>query len=137
MNNTDDSKRVDLMKALRKGSRAYLGLYGTAYARAKTRFDQVKTSTDDLYETLVIRGEGLETQAGEWLKTNQTNVTKHYANTSSKLRNILPTASNDRVEALEAEIAALNKKIATLGKVKKTSKATKVSMKTEKTNKAA
>jgi len=100
---------IKVLKALRKGSRAYLGLYGTAYARAKIRFDQLKNSTDGLYDTLVARGESIEAQAGVWMKENQNVATKRYTETATKIRSVMPTASNDRVEALEAEIATLNK----------------------------
>lgn len=127
-------------RALRTGTRAYLGLYGTMFARAKTRFDQVKTSTDGLFDTLVVRGEVIEGQALKTLKTAQSKVTTGLDANVAKVRNVMPTASNDRVEALEAEIAALNTKIAKMAKtsaVKAKKTASKASLKTDKVTKAA
>lgn len=135
---TFDPKSVT--RALRTGTRAYLGLYGTAFARTKMRFEQVKASTDGLFDTLVQRGEVIEGQALNTLKTAQTKVTTGFEANAAKVREILPTASNDRVEALEAEIAALNTKIAKMAKTSKAKaqkSAPKASLKTDKVTKAA
>lgn len=136
------AKTLNIGKTLRKGTLAYIGLYGTAYAtvqtRAKARITQVKSSTDGLFDTLVKRGEVIEAQAGSALKTAQSKAVATYGAGTEKLRDVMPTASNDRVSELEAEVATLNKKIATLAKKTAAAKpTTKAAMKTEKSAKAA
>lgn len=133
---------------LRKGALAYVGLYGAAYERAKMRTEQVRTAADkaraqgeEFFGDLVVKGENIEKQAGKMAKDAQGTVVGTYEETSEKVRSfvpskILPFSANDRVEELEAEIAALNKKISALSK--KTTKPSKaVKMKTEKTVKTA
>lgn len=123
---------------LRKGALAYVGLHGAAYERAKFRFEQVRGVTDGLFDTFVEKGEEIEAKATVFAKGAQEKATETFTDTTAKVRGILPTASNDRVEELEAEVAALNKKIS--GLTKKTAKkvpAKKVKMTTEKTVKAA
>lgn len=115
---------------LRKGTLAYVGLYGAAYERAKFRFEQVRGATDGLFDTLVVKGEEIESKATILAKGAQLKATDTYTATSSKVRGVLPTASNDRVEELEAEVAKLNKKISAMAKKKASSKKAKI--KTEK-----
>jgi len=115
---------------LRKGALAYIGLYGAAYDRAKFRVEQVRGATDGLFETLVVKGEEIEGKATVFAKGAQVKASETFSITSSKVRGVLPTASNDRVEELEAEITKLNKKISAMSK-KKASAKTKV--KTNKT----
>jgi len=119
---------------VRKGALAYVGLYGAAYERAQLRWNQLRTSTDGLFDTLVVKGEEIESKAGVVFKTTQTKVTERFEEGTEKVRSILPVSANDRVEEMEAEIKALNKKIVALGKKAKTS--TKAKLKTEKTVKA-
>lgn len=109
---------------LRKGALAYVGLYGAAYERAKFRFEQVRGTTDGLFDTLVVKGEEIEGKATIFAKDAQQKATETFATTSTKVRAVLPTASNDRVEELEAEISKLNKKITAMAK--KATSATKV-----------
>lgn len=106
---------------LRKGMLAYIGLYGAAYERAQFRFNQAREATDGLFDTLVEKGEEIEVQATELLKDTQSKVTTTYKQNASKVRSALPTSANDRVEELEAEIAALNKKIVSVSKKAKKS----------------
>ena len=133
---------------LRKGALAYVGLYGAAYERAKMRTAQVRTAADkaraqgeEFFGDLVVKGEKIEKQAGKMAKDAQGTVVETYEETSGKVRSfvpskILPFSANDRVEELEAEVAALNKKISALStKTAKPKKAVK--MKTEKTVKTA
>ncbi|WP_371396513.1 hypothetical protein [Fretibacter rubidus] len=136
---TVDTKTLNIGQTLRKGTLAYLGLYGTAYARAKTRFDQVKSSTDGLFDTLVVRGEVIEAKAAQSLKTAQSKVSATYTTSAAKVRDVMPTASNDRVSELEAEVEALHTKIAKMAKksAAKPAKKAAASMKTEKSTKAA
>lgn len=119
---------------LRKGTLAYIGLYGAAYERAKTRYANLRTRTDGLFDTLVEKGEVVEAQVGAYTKKRQVKALETYATTTDKVRSFLPSSANDRVEALEAEIASLNKKVKTLSKKAKTPAA---KMTTEKTVKTA
>jgi hypothetical protein len=121
---------------LRKGMLAYIGMYGAAYEQAQTRFTQAREATDGLFDTLVEKGEEIEVQATELLKDTQSKVTATYKQNAKKVRSALPVSANDRVEELEAEIAALNKKIVAVSKkAKKTvvSKAAKAADTVEKT----
>lgn len=123
---------------LRKGALAYIGLHGAAYERAKFRFEQVRGATDGLFDTFVEKGEELEAKATVLAKGAQAKATETFSETSSKVRGAFPKASNDRVVELEAEVAALNKKIAALAKkAPKKVPAKKVKMTTEKTVKKA
>jgi len=123
---------------LRKGALAYIGLHGAAYERAKFRFEQVRGATDGLFDTFVEKGEELEAKATVFAKDAQAKATETFNDTTAKVRGVLPTASNDRVEELEAEVAALNKKISGLAKkAPKKAPAKKVKMTTEKTVKKA
>lgn len=137
-----NTKTLNIGKTLRKGTLAYLGLYGTAYSTVQTRAQagiaQVKSLTDGLFDALVERGEAIEAQAGAALKIAQTKAATTYVTGAEKIRGVMPTASNDRVSELESEIAALNKKITALTKKAKPAKlVNKAAMKTEKSPKAA
>lgn len=101
---------------LRKGALAYIGLYGAAYERAKFRVEQVRGATDGLFDTLVVKGEEIEGKATIFAKDAQVKAANRFSITTSKIRTVLPTASNDRVEELEAEVTKLNKKIAAMAK---------------------
>lgn len=110
--------------ALRKGTLAYLGLYGVAAERARFRAEQVKglyaKTTDGLFADLVARGEKVEELALGTAKTAQKRVVETVETTTSKVKSVVPFAvpfgANDRVEELEAEVKALNKKITALSK---------------------
>ena len=136
---TVETVETETLKAtalLRKGALAYVGLHGAAYERAKFRFEQVRSATDGLFETFVEKGEELEAKAAILAKTAQDKASETFADTSAKVKNVIPTASNDRVSELEAEVAALNKKITAM--TKKASKPVKkVKITTEKTVKKA
>jgi len=120
---------------LRKGALAYVGLYGAAYERAKFRADQVRNATDGLFDSLVVKGENIEGKATVFAKDAQVKVVETFTTTTSKVRGVLPKASNDRVEELETEITKLNKKISAMAK-KKATKAVKVKTAKVKTEKA-
>lgn len=123
---------------LRKGVLAYIGLHGAAYERVKFRFEQVRSATDGLFDTFVEKGEELEAKATVLAKGAQEKANETFSETTSKVKAVLPKASNDRVEELEAEIAALNKKISALSqKAAKKTPAKKVKMTTEKVVKKA
>lgn len=134
---TKTDTKLNALGLARKGTLAYVGLYGYAYDRAKSRFEQVRafatTSTTGLFDELVEKGEGVEAQAGTFIKGAQVKALKTYADGSEKVKAALPKFANDRVSELESEVAALNKKIAALSKKAKAAKKTvPAKMKTEK-----
>ena len=106
--------------ALRKGTLAYLGLYGFAAERATKRVEQVKglytNATDGLFEDLVARGEKVEKLAVVTAKKAQKNAVETFETTTDKVKSVVPFGANDRVEELEAEIKSLTKKITALSK---------------------
>ena len=121
---------------LRKGTRAYIGLYGAAFQRAQLRFEQVKGATDGLFGDLVVRGTDIENRAVSMAKIAQIKASDRFNATAEKVADFVPVAANSRVAELELEIAELNAKLTQLVKpAKKT--AAKAKMSTEKTSKAA
>lgn len=116
-------------EALRKGFRAYVGMYGAAYERALPVFQKAVKNFDDY----ALKGEKLETVAGGYAKDARAFATKRYTMRTAQLRSFLPSSANDRVVELETEIKSLNKKIAKFSKTA----ATKVTKTVEKTVKAA
>lgn len=135
---TKAETKLTALKVARKGTLAYVGLYGYAYDRAKLRFEQAKafatTSTTGFFDELVEKGEAVEEQAGTLFKGAQVQALQTYAEGSKKVKAVLPKFANDRVTELEAEVLALNKKIAALSKkAKAVKKPVPVKMKTEKT----
>ncbi len=134
---------------VRKGFRAYVGVFGAAYEAALPRYEKaVKTATKN-YDDYAARGEKLETVATTYAKDTGKNVTDfakaRFEKRSAQLRSFVPlmkeNTAKGRVVELEAEIAKLNKKIATSAKLA-TKKATKTVTKpvttvTKKTTKAA
>ena len=130
--------KIDAKSALRKGTLAYLGLYGVAFERARFRAEQVKglynNATDGLVEDLVARGEKVEKAALVTAKQAQKRAATTFETTTDKVKSVLPVGANDRVEELQAEVKALNKKITALSK-KATAK--RKPMTTEKTAKKA
>jgi polyhydroxyalkanoate synthesis regulator phasin len=108
---------VKTTETLRKGALAYVGLYGLAYERAQFRADQLKAKSGELFETLVKKGEVLEGKGLEMTKEARTKANDLVGESVETVKNIVPFGSKDnRVEELEAEVAALNKKIAALSK---------------------
>lgn len=136
---TIETAQTETLKAtalLRKGVLAYVGLHGAAYERAKFRFEQVRGATDGLFDTFVEKGEELEAKATVFAKVAQDKASETFADTTAKVKGVMPTASNDRVSELEAEVTALNKKISAMTK-KAAKPVKKVKMTTEKTVKAS
>lgn len=114
------TKTVEAKSALRQGTLAYLGLYGFAAERATKRVEQVKAlytnATDGLFEDLVARGEKVEELALGTAKDAQKLAVETFETTTDKVKSAVPFGANDRVEELEAEVTALNKKISALSK---------------------
>jgi hypothetical protein len=107
MAKTAQTQLTKSTEALRKGFRAYIGLYGTAYDRI---VPVVKSATKN-YNEWAEKGEKLENEALTFAKDFRANAQKTVEGTVGKVRSVLPRAANDRVEELEAEIARLNKKL--------------------------
>ena len=96
---TKTAAKKDTVKTtalLRKGVLAYVGLHGAAYERAKFRFEQVRGATDGLFDTFVEKGEELEAKATILAKTAQDKASETFADTSAKVKGVIPAASNDR-----------------------------------------
>jgi hypothetical protein len=130
---------------VRKGFRAYVGVFGAAYEAALPRYEKAVKNATKSYDDYAARGEKIETAATCYAKDTRKNVTSfakaRFEKRSAQLRSIVPGTAKGRVVELEAEIAKLNKKIVSLGKTKAKSaskKATKVATTvTSKTAKAA
>lgn len=122
---------------LRKGTRAYIGLYGAAFQRAQIRFDQVKGATDGLFTDLVTRGAELESRAIGMAKIAQIKTSDRISAATDMVVDFAPVAANSRVAELELEVAELNAKIVKLVKPVKKIAEPKVKMTTKKMSKAA
>lgn len=122
---------------LRKGTRAYIGLYGAAFQRAQKRFEQVKGAADGLFTDLVARGTEIEGRAIDIAKVAQIKTSDRFAAATDKVADFVPVAANSRVAELETEVAELNAQISKLAKPVKKTAINKAKMKTEKTPKAA
>jgi len=137
-NATEETKPAQKATALlRKGTRAYIGLYGAAFQRAQLRFEQVKGATDGLFTDLVVRGTEIENRAMDMAKVAQIKTSDRLSAATDKVSDVMPVAANSRVAELELEVAELNAKISKLAKTSKKSVTPKVKMTTEKTSKAA
>ena len=101
--------------AVRRSRRAYFGLHVAAFEQAQIGFAKARELTDGLFEELVAKGEVIEAKASGSFKGAQTKVIESYNDTTETVRDMLPSSSN-RVEELEAEVAALT---ATLKKLTK------------------
>ena len=100
-------------EVLRKGWLAYLGIYGAAFERVKPLTGKYA----DVFEGLIEKGEAVEKNAQEVAETVRERATDFYGEGFSRVRNFVPSvARKNRVEELEAEIEALNKKVASLSK---------------------
>ncbi len=99
-------------EVLRKGWLAYLGLYGAAYERVKP----LTTKANETLEQLITKGEAVETNAQEVAGDVRERANSFYGKGATRVRKFIPefVTSAERVDELEAEIAALNKKVAEL-----------------------
>jgi len=125
---------------MRKGFRAYVGMYGAAYEAAMPVFNKALKN----YNDYAAKGEMLETAATTYAKdtskTAREFAASRFEKRSAQLRSFIPGVANDRTVELEAKIAKLNKKIASLSKTapkKAAKRVTKVAKKATKTVKAA
>lgn len=101
--------------AMRRTRRAYFGLHVAAFEQAQIGFAKARELTDGLFEELVAKGEVIEAKAGGSFKGAQTKVIESYNDTTETVRDLLPSSSN-RVEELEAELAALTVTLKKLSK---------------------
>lgn len=111
-------------EAVRKGWLAYIGLYGAAYERVKPLGAKAVAT----FEDLVAKGEFVEDQAQDVVETVRERTNDFYGEGFARVRNFMPkmpVANKGRVEELEAEIEALNKKVATLTKKTSSKRTTK------------
>ena len=114
-------------KLARRGTLAYVGLFGMAFDAAAKRVGKLTEGREELVADLVKRGELLETRAVIAARDAGERVSKIYVEGAEKVRDIVPaplkTAANDRVEDLEAEVEKLSRKIKAMNA--KAAKATK------------
>ena len=103
--------------ALRKGMRAYVGVYGLAYDRMVSG---LKTAGKN-FDELAAKGERVETE-----------MQAAYEARVKKIRAALPDVANDRIDAIESEILRLTGK-AEKRATKATKKVAKTAKKTTKT----
>lgn len=120
---TVEAKTFKTAISLRKGLRAYVGMYSAAY----DRIQPVLTKAGQNYDAYAVKGEALELAAQSYAKGARGRAAKSYDVVVSKVRSALPNSANDRVAELEAEVATLNKKLVTA-----TKKVTKKTVKTAK-----
>lgn len=120
-----ETEHLTPTEALRKGWLAYIGLYGAAYERVKP----LSAKAAATFEDLVAKGETVEDQAQDVVETVRERTNGFYGAGFERFRAMIPAipvpARRNRVDELEAEIAALNKKVASLSKkpaVKRTRK---------------
>ncbi|GJL95119.1 MAG: hypothetical protein DHS20C05_15240 [Hyphococcus sp.] len=119
----NETLEITPKEVLRKGWLAYLGLYGAAYERVKPYTAKANSTLEDL----IAKGETVETNAQEVVGDVRERANSFYGKRASKVRSFMPSFMNrnDRVEELEVEIAALNKKVAALTKKPAAKRATK------------
>ncbi len=112
--------------AIRKGWLAHLGVYGAAYERAEA----ILTGKGaEIFDEFVEKGEKVETRAQDAFADVRERTNEMYGDrfTFEGLRRFFPTAKGNqgRIDELEAEVAALNKKLTALTKKKASKRATK------------
>ncbi len=120
---TIETTQLTPADALRNGWLAYLGLYGAAYERVKPLTEK----TAGIFEELIVKGEKVEANAQDAAEDVRTRANSFYGDNFAGIRKFFPefVAKSSRVDDLEAEIEALNKKVAALTKkpaTKRTSK---------------
>lgn len=118
---------------------AGLGVYGAAFDEAMKRSEGSRKRAEELFGTFINKGTVVEEQTRDAVSKARDEVTKarETANLNlegqvEKLRASLkfpfvPTAT--RVEELEAEVAALTKKVNTLSRAPRAAKAPKTAVK--------
>lgn len=115
---TVEVKEINAAEAIRKGWLAYLGAYGLAFDRAKPALKTLTEKYADFFGDLVEKGEEVEATAKEQIIDARDRAKGVYGAGVEKFRAFIPVrgAANDRVKELEAEVEALNKKLAATAK---------------------
>ncbi len=109
-----ETKDFNAVDAVRQGWLAYLGAYGVAFERAKPALKNLSEKYAELFGELVEKGEEIEETAKEQIVDVRDRAKGVYGAGFEKVRAFIPArAANDRVKELEAEVAALKKKVAT------------------------
>ncbi len=108
-------------KQLRRNTLAYIGLHGVAYEQAQERLAEFRTNRKDFFESLVKKGEEIEAQAAGIFSNVKDKAEDKVHETSDRIWDMMPGATVNRVEELEAELAAAKAK---LEKLNKSTKAT-------------
>lgn len=106
------TQSITAAKFAQKSLRAYVGLYGAAYERIQPALKTARKNFDGY----AVKGEKLETAATTYAKDARVRANKRLDTATNKVRSVLPSFANDRVQEMEAEIAKLNKKIVSLSK---------------------
>ncbi len=122
----------------RKAILATIGGYGMAFEQFQNRMNEVRDNIEDIREKpsdfidqLVEKGEEIEQTAQESLEKFREESKSRVEDSVDQIRNFQfatpfsSSASKDRVAELEAEVEALNKKIATLTKTSRAKKTTR------------
>lgn len=111
-------------EVLRKGWLAYLGVYGAAFDRVKPL---ITDKPADILEDLIAKGEKVEATAQDVAEDVRERASDFYGEGMDRVREYMPSMNkgSSRVEELEAEIAVLTKKVATLSKKPAAKRATK------------
>ncbi len=131
-----EARREKTRKFLRRNRLVYVGIHGVAFERAQERVSQYRTARTEFFDSLVEKGEELETQAVNMFKGVKHKAEDIAEDASEAVWKFTPGAAVNRVEALEAELAAAKAKFEKLGKKAK-SKAKKTADKAGKPEKTA
>ncbi|MEL6361544.1 MAG: hypothetical protein AAFR21_10690 [Pseudomonadota bacterium] len=123
--------RLRAAETIRTGWLAYLGLYGTAFDRAKPRFEELSVRAREFFGELVEKGEEVENVAQETIGDVRERTHSIYSAGLTRAKDVMPSgvAANDRVAELEAEVEALTKQVAGLKKKPAARKTTKAKAK--------
>lgn len=115
------------VKTVRRARRAYVGLHGLMFERAKMRAIQARELSAEMFSDFVVKGELIEAKASVSVKQAQDKVSARVKETTADVKDtvtdMLPSAKV-KIEDLEAEVTELQAKLKTVTKdVKKTAKA--------------
>jgi len=130
--------------AARKSALAYVGLHAFAYERASARVKQVRVARKAFFESLVVKGEEVETeglklfgQAKEQATETFTDAKGAVLNAGETVKNILPKTymPKSKAERLEEEKAELEAKLKKMSKTATKKRSAKTSTKKTTTKK--
>lgn len=117
-------------KILRRNRLAYLGLHGMAFDQAKSGMQKLRGERETLLQDMIAKGEDIEVGAVNLFKTTQSKAGNIAEQGRARVWNILPGATVNRVEELEAELEAAKAKLTEMSvKTKAKAKAKKTAAK--------